>query len=207
VKTLGIALAALLGLAVLVGAVVLATRGSGSVSSGEDPFRGSEAVQGIQLPAFALRDHLGRPLRSSELAGRVTLLTFLDSQCTESCPVIASVLARGIDALSADERERVVAVAVSTDPREDTRGSVDDFLRARHALGRLRFLVAPQAELQRLWKVFQILSSVESGSDSLHSAPVRIYGADGTWLATLHAGADLTHVNLLHDLRVALSRE
>lgn len=30
--------------------------------------------------------------------------------------------------------------------------------------------------------------------------------SDGTWLATLHAGADLTHANLLHDVRVALGR-
>lgn len=204
---LGVALAALLGLAVLLAAVVLATRDSGKATSGEGPFRGSEAVPGLRLPSFALRDHLGRPLRSSELRGRVTLLTFLDSQCTESCPVIASALARGIDALSAEERARTVAVAISTDPREDTTASVNRFLRTRRALGRIRYLVAPDVALQRLWKEFQILPSVQTGSDSLHSAPVRIYGSDGTWLATLHAGADLTHVNLLHDLRVALSRE
>lgn len=190
--------------AVLLG-IALSTGGS-SGASASSPFRGTKAVPGIGLPAFVLRDHRGRPLSAAELRGRVVLLTFLDSQCTEACPVIAAALARGIDALSQRERAGVVAVAISTDPREDTPASVSRFLGARHALGRIRYLTAPAPELRRLWKEFQILPSEQTGSDSLHSAPVRIYGRDGTWLATLHAGADLTHANLLHDVRVALGR-
>lgn len=204
-RILAVSAAALAGLVVLVLAISLASGSPETFSAGAGPFRGSEPPPGIRMPGFTLRDHLGRPLRSSELRDRVTLLTFLDSQCTESCPLIAAALAGSIDALSADERTQVVAVALSTDPREDTRASVDGFLRARHALGRVRYLVAPAGELRRLWAEFQILPSVETGSDSLHSAPVRIYGRDGRWLSTLHAGADLTHANLLHDVRVALS--
>jgi hypothetical protein len=52
---------------------------------------------------------------------------------------------------------------------------------------------------------FQILSSLESGKDILHSAPVRIY-VGGIWVATLHAGVDLTPANLAHDVRIALAR-
>jgi cytochrome oxidase Cu insertion factor (SCO1/SenC/PrrC family) len=170
------------------------------------PFRGSEPPEGLVMPAFALRDHTGILLRSRDLRGRVTLLTFLDSQCTESCPLIAGEVAGAIDALSPAERGNVVAVAISTDPREDTPRSVERFLHSRHALGRLRYLVGPATALPPLWKAFQILSSLESGNDSLHSAPVRVYGRDGTWLATLHAGADLNRRNLLHDIRAALSR-
>jgi hypothetical protein len=55
-----------------------------------------------------------------------------------------------------------------------------------------------------VWNEFQVLSSLESGHDTLHSAPVRIYDRRGMWVATLHAGADLTEANLAHDIRVAL---
>jgi len=34
---------------------------------------------------------------------------------------------------------------------------------------------------------------------------VRIYDRDGVWVSTLHAGADLTTENLVHDVRVALA--
>lgn len=59
--------------------------------------------------------------------------------------------------------------------------------------------------MRPLWRRFQILSSLESGKANIHSAPVRIYGPDLSWLATQHAGADLSPRNLAHDIRVALS--
>jgi hypothetical protein len=51
-----------------------------------------------------------------------------------------------------------------------------------------------------------ILSSLQTGDDTLHSAPVRVYEAGGVWAATLHAGADLTPAILAHDVRVALEK-
>ena len=51
---------------------------------------------------------------------------------------------------------------------------------------------------------FQVLSSLETGQGTLHSAPVRIYDRSGTSVASLHAGADLSEANLNHDIRVAL---
>ena len=158
------------------------------------------------MPAFSLRNYDGRLVRSSDLRGRVTVLTFLDSQCTESCPVIAWTVARAFDALTPAEREDVRAVAISTDPAEDTRATVRRFLARNRAVGRLLYVGGGQAEreLRSVWKSFYVLSSLESGQDTLHSAPVRIYDRTGTWVATLHAGADLGEANLVHDIRVAL---
>ena len=48
---------------------------------------------------------------------------------------------------------------------------------------------------------------LESGEDTLHSAPVRIYDRDGVWVAMLHAGVDLSENNLLHDIRAALAAD
>ncbi|MGH3103702.1 MAG: SCO family protein [Gaiellaceae bacterium] len=201
---------------VSLGMLVVAFRGDGSGAPGaavvrlssEGPYRGSEPPGGIHLPDFALRDVSGEVVRSADLRGRVLLLTFLDSQCTESCPIIASQVARALDSLTRAERERVTAVAISTDPAEDTRENVRAFLERNRALGKLRYLGGeePATKMRALWKTFAILSSLESGTDTLHSAPVRVYSRNGVWVSTLHAGADLTPVNLAHDIRVALER-
>ncbi len=169
-------------------------------------YRGSQPPGRIVLPEFALRDEEGVLVRSRELEGKVVVLTFLDSQCTESCPIIASQVARTLEQLTAAERRELVAVAISTDPVEDTRASVQDFLRRNRALGKLRYLGGgePVDELRAVWKEIAIVSSLESGEDTLHSAPVRLYDRDGVWVSTLHAGADLTPANLTHDLRLAL---
>jgi len=155
---------------------------------------------------FTLRNHDGRVVGSTDLVGGVTVLTFLDSQCTESCPVIAWTVARAIDSLTSAERQDVRAVAISTDPAEDTESSVRRFLTRNRAVGRLLYLGGgqPESELRGLWSEFKVLSSLESGDDTLHSAPVRIYDRSGEWVATLHAGADLTEESLAHDIRVAL---
>ncbi len=176
--------------------------------AGSGPYRGSEVPGGITMRDFSLRNYDGRSVRSSDLAGRVTLLTFLDSQCTESCPVIAWTVARTIDTLTPAERQGVRAVAITTDPAEDTERSVRSFLEENGARGRLLYLGGgePVRELRRVWDDFDVLSSLESGEDTLHSAPVRIYDRSGEWVTTLHAGADLTEANLAHDLRVSLGQ-
>lgn len=176
------------------------------VSTTGGPYAGGEAIPGIPLPAFSLRDESGRTVSSESVRGKVVALTFLDAQCTDACPVIGEILARGIDALTPAERRRVVAIAISVDPAEDTEEARRAFLVRHRAIGRIRYLSAPLEELVPLWKEFQILATAISGDDSLHSAPVRIYSRDGQWLATLHAGADLSTANLVHDLRVALGR-
>lgn len=199
-------IAAAIGLAAAA-AVVTASLADGSSSTdGGSRYRGSEPPPGIAMPEFALRNHDGRLIRSDSLRGRVTVLTFLDSQCTESCPVIAWTIARTIDRLTSAERKGVIALAITADPAEDTRASVRGFLARNRATRRLEFVggAEPEHKLRRLWNEFQILSSLESGSDALHSAPVRIYDRGGTWVATLHVGADLTEANLVHDIRAAL---
>jgi cytochrome oxidase Cu insertion factor (SCO1/SenC/PrrC family) len=212
---LGAGVAALLALGALAAGFGIANRGGGEGARdtaadqrGDGIYRGSEPPTRIELVDFALRDHDGAVVFSARLRKKVVLLTFLDSQCTESCPLIASQIGRAFDLLSPAERRRVFAVAISTDPKEDTAQSVESFLRRNRALGKLHYVGGgePESKLRRIWKRFNILSSLESGEDTLHSAPVRIYEA-GVWVATLHAGVDLTPANLAHDLRVALAAE
>lgn len=199
---------ALIVVAAFVGALAFALGGesrSSPFSSPDDgPYRGSEPPGTNRLPEFALRTYDGGPVRSHELRGKVVLLTFLDSQCTEACPILASQIAQALNRLPAHERRKVVAVAITTDPAEDTRQSVRTFLEKQRALGKILYLTRPAGEIRALWKRFKIASSEESGADTLHSAPLRIYDGDLVWAATLHAGVDLTPENLAHDVRVAL---
>lgn len=118
--------------------------------------------------------------------------------------VFGASLVAGPHRLNPAEHEQVTAVAISTDPDEDTPGRVQAFLGKQRALGKLLYLRGPEREMRSLWKRFQILASLESGEDTVHSAPVRIYDRESVWVATLHAGVDLNQANLLHDIRFAL---
>jgi protein SCO1 len=167
-------------------------------------FRGSEPPPGIGLPDFSLRDWTGKPVRSRALRGKVVLVTFLSSACTDACPLVAGHIDRALDLLDRNERERVVPIAISVDPEVDTRANVRPFLRRHHVEGQLRYLVGSVAELRPVWNAFAITSAFETGDSDIHSAPVRVFDPDGTWVSTLHSGADLTPESLAHDARAAL---
>ena len=190
------------------GAVALARARSDAtpapVTLSAGPYRGSEPPAGIEAPDFALRDYTGAPLRMRAFRGKAVAVTFLDTQCTEACPVIAVQIAEGLGRLGAADRRRVVAIAITVDPAEDTPRRVRRFLRERGALGKLHYAVGSLGELAPVWRAFKVLPSVETGDDDIHSAPVRIYDPRGRWVSTLHAGGDLTAASLAHDLRVAL---
>lgn len=195
------------GVGLLVALAFLYTRPDAEPSGvDQGAYRGSEPPARIVMPDFALQDYDGKQVTSDSLLGGVVLLTFLDAQCKETCPVIAAQVAQTFGRMDPDLRAKVTAVAISTDPDEDTSAAVRSFLRRTRAEGELRYLTRPAPAIKRIWGKFQILSSLESGTDSTHSAPVRIYDPSGVWVSTLHAGVDLTDENLIHDLRVASER-
>jgi protein SCO1/2 len=182
--------------------IVLAQRGG---DRDAESYRGGIPPARIELPEFTLRDYRGTMHRSADLQGKVVLVTFLDTQCRSSCPVIASQIGLALDRLTPDQLDDVVPIAITSDPPEDTPETVGSFLRRHRVEGRLRYLIGTVDELRPVWKAFQVAASFETGIDDLHSAPVRVYDRGGLWVSTLHAGVDLSPDNLAHDIGVALA--
>jgi len=190
---IAVLVATLLGaLAVVLGFVL--TRGGG-----EQDFRGSQPPEGLTMPDFRVGE-----LTSESLRGKAVAVTFLDTQCTEACPIIAAQVGEAIRAL-VEDRSRVVALAFSVDPVNDTPARISSFLARYRAQGELRYVDGPVAELRPVWKGFKVLPSLDTGSSNMHSAPVRIFDVEGRWRSTLHPGVDLTAANLAHDLEAALN--
>jgi cytochrome oxidase Cu insertion factor (SCO1/SenC/PrrC family) len=205
---IAVALVGLLVAASLAVAVLVAARGDddGSPAGGPParPYRGSEPPGRNELAPFALASYRGDRISSARLRGKVVALTFLESKCKEACPIIAVQVARGIDLLTAGERRQARAIAISTQPLDDTRQSVRRFLARRHAIGRLDYLIGTERELRPVWRRYHILSALDSGDADTHSASVHIYDREGVWVSSLHPGIDLTPENFAHDVRRAL---
>jgi protein SCO1/2 len=145
----------------------------------------------------------GGPIDSNDLRGRVVLITFLDTDCKDKCPLIASAIGDGLRLLSPSLRQKTSAIAISVNPLIDTRPSVRRFLRQRHA-DAMTYLTGSVAELKPVWKKFGVVSAYETGDADTHSADVRVFDPNGIWVATQHSGVDLTPANLAHDIERAL---
>jgi cytochrome oxidase Cu insertion factor (SCO1/SenC/PrrC family) len=88
-----------------------------------------------------LHNYTGQPVSLTALHGRAVFVTFVDTHCPDSCPLIVSNLAlaqRGLGTRAHD----VQMLAVTVDPRRDTPRAIQVFLAARGALGRVDYYSA-----------------------------------------------------------------
>jgi protein SCO1/2 len=108
-----------------------------------------------RAPGFSLPDQSGRPLSLASLRGRPVILTFMDSQCHQECPLEGHALAAGLRKVPA--RERPVIVVVSVDPWADTRASAHRAMR-RFDLATFdwRWLLGSHEMLAGVWRKYGI---------------------------------------------------
>lgn len=119
----------------------------------ESPFNGSIMPPGVKAPQFTLEDENGEPLRMRDaVAQGPVIVTFLYSTCVEECPLLAQQVRGALDDLGHD----VPAIAISVDPKVDTRASVKRFLRRQRVAGRLKYARGSAKELAPVWKGFAI---------------------------------------------------
>lgn len=79
-------------------------------------------------PAFSLIDQNGRRVALADFRGKVVIVTFLFTNCTDVCPVLPQMLARVDQLLSDDEKAKLAYVAISIDPKRDTPAQMKKFL-------------------------------------------------------------------------------
>jgi protein SCO1/2 len=207
-RTLAALAAAIAVAAAVVVAVVAATRPGASPApiGGElGPYRGSEPPAGIRAADFTLRDFRGRVVSMRAQRGKVVVLSFVDTKCTESCPIVTSVMGQAYRSLPVSQRRQVVPILITVSPDDDTPQNVQRFLARRNALA-LEYLIGTTRQLRPVWKAYGVVSAVDTGSVDIHSAGVRVFDRRGIWVSTQHAGVDLTAANLATDAATALER-
>jgi protein SCO1/2 len=120
-------------------------------------------------PNFRLHDQDGAPFALSSLRGRPVLLTFLDSQCHQECPIEGRQLSMILRALPPAGRPALVVVSV--DRTGDTPAGIAQALKKWHLAGpwTTRWLNAPtHDQLAAVWREYGITVEPVS-NDVVHS--------------------------------------
>jgi protein SCO1/2 len=187
---------ALVVVAVAAFAAVALAAGSWDDDAGGDGerFAGATLPTGLRAPELGLRDEEGDVVRMSELRGQPVIVTFLYSNCDDSCPAQAQQVKGALNELGRD----LPALAISVDPANDTADSARAFLSEQRMTGRLRFVLGSRAELRKVWSGY----GVEPQLDDLdHTA--RIVLVDGASVQRVgYPLGEVTPERLAHDLRL-----
>jgi protein SCO1 len=166
---------AVVGLIALCG-TVLATIAASSQDSSEpaavvegpeSPFKGAVRPKALSGD-FTLRNQDGELIRTADLRGKVIVITPTYTTCEESCPVAVQQVRGALDDLSAEDRERVRAFALSADPDNDTPDKAQEFLLSRRVRGYLDYLLGSRRELQPVWREYGFAPQTETQEHNSH---------------------------------------
>lgn len=216
-RSVGLGLAAGALLVLVVGLLVrYQTRG---VATSEDASSGS-SYQGSRLDAkpaadFRLTDQRGMSVSLAHLRGKVVVLTLLDPDCTDICPLYAYQFRLAHQALGADAA-KVAFVAFNANNKKTT---VDDVMAAtkKWAMEEIpawHFLTGSPEELKAVWAAYGMHASGDpkpgKPNELQHSPAVFVIDQAGQrrwYLSTSFEGAPPLNTLLVKHVRALLEEE
>jgi protein SCO1/2 len=180
------------------GAVLLVARsrddGGGDVATAGSRFQGAVMPEGLRAPDFALPNQDGERVSMRDLRGEPVIVTFLYTNCDDTCPAQAQTVRGALDELGAD----VPALAVAVDPPRDTQQSARAFLAEQRATGRLDFVLGSRRQLRPVWNGFFIAPQTVTQE---HQARFTLVDKRG-FQRVGYPGFEATPERLAHDLRI-----
>jgi cytochrome oxidase Cu insertion factor (SCO1/SenC/PrrC family) len=152
------------------------------------------SVPADRAPGFTLTDQDGRMLSLSGFRGKAVVLEFMDSRCTNICPLISREFIDAYHDLGRTQG-RVVFVAVNVNQQYNKAADVLAYSRA-HALTAIPdwyFLTGPAAALRAVWREYDITVTVAGKDGALvHATPVFFIGPRGNEHYIAEPAADRT---------------
>lgn len=168
--------AAILSLALVIGAAALIVRGGGN-----SPISVGEALIG---GPFSLTDHNGRRVTEKDFLGKYMLVFFGYTYCPDLCPTELQVMTEAVGQLGA-KGEVIQPVFISFDPERDTPANLKVYV--ENFSPRLIGLTGSETEIATAAKAYRVYyKKVDNGgaNDYLmdHSTIVYLMGPDGKFI-------------------------
>jgi len=106
---------------------------------------------------FTLFDQNSRELKFRQLAGHVVVVAFAYTTCPDVCPLITAALRQVQTGLTAQEREKVFLLTITTDPEIDSPKILANYGKRYGAeFTNWSFLTGDLSALQKVWKNFGV---------------------------------------------------
>lgn len=159
----------------------LAATGCGSAAApavDSSSFAG-DVVPARPAPPIDLRDYRGREVTLAGLRRKAVLVAFLYTHCPDLCPLVAGKL-HTAESMLGRKRSDVRLLAVSVDPKGDTRASSRRFDREHQLDGELDWLLGSRRQLGRTWKAWRIAPHASRKDPEVIEHSADIFGIDAS---------------------------
>lgn len=144
-------------------------------------------LTGEAVPEIPMVNQVGQPVTFAKFRGKALLLTFVDSQCKEDCPIITARFQKVNDLLERQGQAFAAShlLTVSIDPAND----MPPVLRTyglkyldgnAQGFAHWSFVVPTAANLKKLATAFGVIYQPSKGGDIEHNMVTALVGPDGT---------------------------
>jgi cytochrome oxidase Cu insertion factor (SCO1/SenC/PrrC family) len=120
------------------------------------------SLNGQRAPEFRLVNQFGQRMSLSQFRGKVVILAFVDSECTNVCPLttVSMVEAKQLLGAAAD---RVQLLGVDANPHALSVADTLAYSRAHQMVNQWDFLTGTPAQVHAVWQAFHIAVQIDRG--------------------------------------------
>lgn len=146
-----------------------------------------ELLIGEQVPDIPMVNEEGKTVNLQQFKGKALLITFIDTKCTDDCPIITGLFGK-VNTLLRDDPDAFAdskLISVSIDPKYDTppvlrkyglkylNGDASGF-------AHWEFVDLPPVPLKRLATAFGVMYAPSPDGDIVHTMQTALIAPDGT---------------------------
>jgi cytochrome oxidase Cu insertion factor (SCO1/SenC/PrrC family) len=141
-------------------------------------FRGAQPYEGTELsgiaPDFKLTDQNSRSVALSDFRGKVVVLTFFDSRCTDICPLTAVQLLQAYKQLNQNQASQVVFLGVNVSVHFNNVADVLDATQRWHLdeIPNWHFLTGAEEDLISIWNAYGVSVVPHEDEEIIHTPGV-----------------------------------
>ena len=157
----------IVALVIVAGAAIYFFASSGNTQSYEGTQLSGEAAD------FQLTDQNGSTINLSDFRGKVVVLTFMDSKCTDTCPLTAAHFRETYRQLTQNEANQLAFLGVNVNVEAS---SVSDVLETTYAwhldeVPSWHFLTGSHEVLEPIWKDYGVSVTHSHDTNSIMHTP------------------------------------
>src|SRR4030095_605792 len=117
----------------------------------------TSATPNTKAPAFVLLNQEGNRFDSTTLHGKVVVLNFIFTTCTDVCPLFTANLAQLQRTLKNEPGGNLFLVSITTDPEVDSPKVLKSYAQRYGAdFQNWAFLTGSESQLKQVWKGFDV---------------------------------------------------
>ncbi len=133
--------------------------GAAAANPGLDP---GSSLGGQPAPDFRLVNQFGQPMSLSQFRGKVVVLAFTDSQCTNICPLTTASMVTARELLG-KAGDQVQLLGLDANPRATAVPDVMAYSREHGMVNQWDFLTGSLGQLQSVWRSYHMAVQIDHG--------------------------------------------